>query len=166
LKKPSNHFTEGWVGPRGCLDWFRKSAARTLIQSQNQPGRSKSLYPRHEAGGSKYTSTPPSALVGHWWLTCSHQINSGKEPQYPFIKSWMGSRAIQDVVEKRKILVPTRIQTLDHPTSGTRYSDQATWLPKFQPTTGHEGLALAALPPGKKHCTHCTGGWVGKRARP
>jgi hypothetical protein len=28
---------------------------------------------------SRYTSTLPSALEGHQWLTCSHHINSGKE---------------------------------------------------------------------------------------
>jgi len=49
-KKPSNHFTGGWVGPKSCLDWVRKSTACTMIQSPNQPGHSESLYPRHEAG--------------------------------------------------------------------------------------------------------------------
>ena len=61
----------------------------------------------------------PSALEGHQWLTCSHRINSGEEPRCPFIKSWVGPRAIQDILEKRKILAPTRIQTLGHSTHGT-----------------------------------------------
>jgi hypothetical protein len=115
-----------------------------------------------ELGERRYTSTLPLVIEGHQWLTRSHQINSGKEPRYPFIKSWVGSRAIQDVLEERKILVPNRIQTLGQ--WNRHYSDQVTQLPKFQPTTGHEGLALAALPLGRKHHTQCTGGWVGKRA--
>jgi hypothetical protein len=49
-----------------------------------------------------------------------HQINSGKEPQYPCIKSRVDYRAIQGILEKKKILFPTRIQTMDHPTSGTK----------------------------------------------
>jgi hypothetical protein len=90
-------------------------------------------------GESKYTSTLPSAQEGHQWLTRSCQINSGKEPQYPFKKSWVCPRAIQNVLEKRKILVPTRIQTLDHPTSGAD-----AILTKLQ--QGQEGMALANLP--------------------
>ena len=149
------------MGPRSCLGWFRKSTTHTMIKSPNCPGRSESLYSCHEARGCRYTSTLPSAL-GHQWLTHSCQINSRKEPWYPFIKSWVGPRAIQGVLEERKILVPNRIQTLYQ--WNRHYSDQTTRLPKFQPTTGHEGLALATLPLGRKHCTHCTGGWVGKRA--
>jgi len=49
-QKPSNHFKGGWVGPRGYLDWFRKSTTRTMIQSTNQTGCNELLYLRHEAG--------------------------------------------------------------------------------------------------------------------
>jgi hypothetical protein len=70
-------------------------------------------------GELKNTSILPLALEGHQQLTHSHQINSGKEPWYPSIKSGVGPRAIQEVLQKRKILVITRIQTVDHPTIGT-----------------------------------------------
>ena len=92
----------------------------------------------------------------------SCQINSGKEPQYPFIKSGMGPKAIQDVLEKKKILVPTRIQTMDHQTSGT--DTILTKLQGFRNVNLQQAMILALLPPGKKHCTHCTEGGVGLRA--
>ena len=116
-------------------------------------------------GESKNTSTLPLALEGHQWFTSSHQINSGKEPRYPFIKSGVGPGAIQDYFGEEKNSCP--YQDSNHGPSNQwnrRYSDQATQFPKFQPTTGHEGLVLAALPPGMEHCTHCTGGWVGTKA--
>ena len=138
------------MGPRSCLDWFRKSTAHTRIKSPNWPGRSMLLYPRHEAGGIEVHlqttfSTRRTSAVN------TLLPNSGKEPWCPFIKSWVGPRAIQDRIQ-------TLVQWKRH------YSDQATRLPKFQPTTGHEGPALAALPLGRKHCIHCTRGWVGKGA--
>jgi len=76
------------VGPRCCLDWFRKSTACIRIQSTIWPDRSESQYPRHEAGRIKVRlhTTLPSALEEHQWITSSRQINSRKEPHYPFIK--------------------------------------------------------------------------------
>jgi hypothetical protein len=54
------------------------------------------------------------------------------------------------------------IQTLYHPASATdTILTVLSRLVKFHPRTGHKGLALADLLPGKKSCTHCMGdGWA------
>jgi len=47
---------------------------------------------------------------GHQWLTfCSGCFNPGKELWYPYTEGWMGPRACLDVLEKRKMFVPTKI---------------------------------------------------------
>jgi len=54
--------TRGWVGPRGRLDWFRKSTAHTLIQSPNGQVTASRYTHVMKPGESKYTLTLTSAL--------------------------------------------------------------------------------------------------------
>jgi hypothetical protein len=114
-------------------------------------------------GESKNTSTLPLAL-GHWWLTSSRQINSGKEPRFPFMKSGWALQPFRTFWRRKKFLSlpgfkPWTIKLVEQMLFWPSYT-----VPEFQPTTGHEGAVLAALPSGKKHYTYCTGGWVSPRA--
>jgi hypothetical protein len=79
----------------------------------------------------------------------------GNIPCTPQTEVCVGPRAGLVNLGKPKIL-PTRIQTPDHPAHRT--DTMLTMIPKLQPRTGHDGPGLADLLPGKKPCTHYTGG--------
>jgi len=107
---------------------------------------------------SRYTSTLHSALEGHQWLTCSHQINSGKEPLYPFINSWVGHRAIQGFWRTENFLSRPGFKPWTSGTDAILTKLYGSWNFNLQ-------QALATLPPGRKHCTHCTGGLGGQEGQ-
>jgi len=138
-----------WTGLENLLPapWFHPQTSQVIANLYTHVTK-----PRE----SRYTSTLPSALEGHQWLTCSHQINSGKEPLYPFINSRVGHRAIQDFRRTEKFLSLPGFKPWTSRTDAILTKLYGSWNFNLQ-------QALVALPPGRKHCTHCTGGLGGHK---
>ena len=115
-------------------------------------------------GESRYTSTIPSALEGHQWLTCSCHINSGKEPWCHCIKSWVGLESFSSFWRREKFLSlrgfkPWAIQPVEQtlfwpsymapeisthnrpwgPSSGCFTSWKETLYPLYRRLVGQEG---------------------------